>query len=500
MTGQEAKAPRGRLSTTTVVLILLGSAVIVPILGYGVLAVWFFSRSPRVEVDYLAEMNADLASIPESDRAAPIVVEASYELHALKDAAARRLGHADAFSIPPDSPDSWLAEWPTLDLEGVDPIALQRLIDDAEPTLARVRAAAARDRLGWEWENPKPGSGLWNVLLPYLGSYRNAVRWLAWDVQYAATKGDADEAVASVFAIERLGRQLADDDATLVSQMVAVAVAGVASNEVLNMLEAQSHLLSDTQLAAIAEALDTELELRLEGEYRFYQDAVQRVYAPGDGGRITAEGVRLIMEFRKTDSIYLPLPYADRLPPRAFPAALPLAAPMMATRGESLAHIERVFANFSDRMAQKAITPEQWQQFSRIEYDPDKTPLDPVADLFAPTMSRAASSLQHARTTRGAALLTLAAHRFRLDHGQFPESAEDLVPSYLDEVPLDRFTGEPMRYRLTPDGPLIYVSGPDLDDDGGAQPASERDEDAVQRFNTPPDLAPDGDWILFPPR
>lgn len=66
-----------------------------------------------------------------------------------------------------------------------------------------------------------------------------------------------------------------------------------------------------------------------------------------------------------------------------------------------------------------------------------------------------------------AARAAMAAERFRLDNGQFPTSLEQLVPSYLEKVPLDPFDQRPLRYRLTGERAVFYSVGEDLKDDGG---------------------------------
>jgi hypothetical protein len=65
------------------------------------------------------------------------------------------------------------------------------------------------------------------------------------------------------------------------------------------------------------------------------------------------------------------------------------------------------------------------------------------------------------------ALAALAAERYRLAHGDWPRTLADLVPAYLPAVPLDPFDGEPLRYRRTGTGAVIYSVGEDGRDDGG---------------------------------
>jgi hypothetical protein len=79
---------------------------------------------------------------------------------------------------------------------------------------------------------------------------------------------------------------------------------------------------------------------------------------------------------------------------------------------------------------------------------------------------------------RGAALM-LAIESFAYEKGRFPASLEELVPEYLDELPLDPYAMDPKiwQYRLldgsTQDGRpyVLYSVGIDGDDDGGLVPA-----------------------------
>jgi hypothetical protein len=61
----------------------------------------------------------------------------------------------------------------------------------------------------------------------------------------------------------------------------------------------------------------------------------------------------------------------------------------------------------------------------------------------------------------------LAAERFRLDNGRWPESLDQLVPKYLADVPNDPFIPGPLKLRKLPDGIFIYSVGYDGRDDGG---------------------------------
>jgi hypothetical protein len=61
------------------------------------------------------------------------------------------------------------------------------------------------------------------------------------------------------------------------------------------------------------------------------------------------------------------------------------------------------------------------------------------------------------------ALLGLRA--YEVVEGRLPEALNDLVPDYLDAVPIDAFDGRPLRFR--PDRRIVYSVGADFADDGG---------------------------------
>ena len=67
------------------------------------------------------------------------------------------------------------------------------------------------------------------------------------------------------------------------------------------------------------------------------------------------------------------------------------------------------------------------------------------------------------RTTAAA----LAAERFRIDNGRWPDSLDQLVPKYISAVPRDPFVDAPLKFKKIPEGLFIYSVGYDGKDDGG---------------------------------
>ncbi len=56
---------------------------------------------------------------------------------------------------------------------------------------------------------------------------------------------------------------------------------------------------------------------------------------------------------------------------------------------------------------------------------------------------------------------------YQRDNKSYPKSLDALVPNYLAKLPNDLFTGEPLVYRPTEKGYLLYSLGPNGKDDEG---------------------------------
>jgi len=86
----------------------------------------------------------------------------------------------------------------------------------------------------------------------------------------------------------------------------------------------------------------------------------------------------------------------------------------------------------------------------------------------------------HARVTRTAAdlrgtMIMAGVELYRTESGRYPTSLEHLVPDYLAELPEDPFSGRPFVYNPTESGYLLYTTGADMEDNGGAVNAWDAD-------------------------
>ena len=78
-------------------------------------------------------------------------------------------------------------------------------------------------------------------------------------------------------------------------------------------------------------------------------------------------------------------------------------------------------------------------------------------------LAESTSQLRSAETT-------MAIERYSIDHGsQLPEALTNLAPSYLHSTPIDPYDGQPLRFKTTRNGYVVYSIGSNRVDDGGAE-------------------------------
>ena len=71
---------------------------------------------------------------------------------------------------------------------------------------------------------------------------------------------------------------------------------------------------------------------------------------------------------------------------------------------------------------------------------------------------RAQETAAGVETERRLAIVALVLERFRLATGKLPENLEQLVPKYLESVPIDPFEGHPIHYEAGR-GPSLALMG-----------------------------------------
>jgi hypothetical protein len=122
-----------------------------------------------------------------------------------------------------------------------------------------------------------------------------------------------------------------------------------------------------------------------------------------------------------------------------------------------------------------------------------QTPENVFETLFVPGLGSASIKIAHAQSSANLARVAIALERYRLAHGEFPESLDALAPQFMDKIPHDIIGGQPLHYRRTSDGQFVlYSVGWNETDDGGV---------VIFKKKSPSDESPSGvdtaqgDWV-----
>jgi hypothetical protein len=96
------------------------------------------------------------------------------------------------------------------------------------------------------------------------------------------------------------------------------------------------------------------------------------------------------------------------------------------------------------------------------------TPYTFLGAAAVPNFMRATRTLARTQTLANEAFIACGLERYRLAHGQYPETLEALVPQFAEKLPHDLIGGQPLKYHRTAGGQFVlYSIGWNEKDDGG---------------------------------
>lgn len=114
------------------------------------------------------------------------------------------------------------------------------------------------------------------------------------------------------------------------------------------------------------------------------------------------------------------------------------------------------------------------------------SPFRILTAMAVPNFQKAVQTMARNQTAVDEAFIVCGLERYRLANGPYPDSLDALVPKFLDKLPNDIITGEPLKYRRTGDSFLLYSIGWNEKDDGGMTPPT---------ADTAKPDAREGDWV-----
>jgi hypothetical protein len=378
----------------------------------------------------LAELDQGYSRLPDGENAALIY------LKAFAGAVISGTNKSSAAILDGD----WLPErGKTLSAEQMQ--ELKSVLEDSKETLGLLHSVPD----GMRSRYPVDLTQGFNALLPHLAKIKRAATLLCAESVYYATLGDQERAVEAVTAASRLANSLRNEP-TLISYLVFTSAHSMALITTDRLLQKPS--LSDDQLrrlervavradypAGLSHALVAE---RCQGLSLFTNPQEQKAFLSGNLGSSGSS--------------------SGGLRSAAISGVLKTTGIMRRDRRfylETMAqHVNAANKPMPERfgVAPTNAVPHKLYIFSRML-------LPSLSNLYAKSgdvMARA-SSLRTA----------IAVERYRLAAGALPESLGQLVPRYLPEIPIDPFTGKPLKYERREPGYVVYSLGSNRVDDGG---------------------------------
>ncbi len=510
---------------------------------YAGMAARFFTGQPNITKNYAVMINAQNDAYSEDQKAWPIYKEIhqAWRLH-ISEAEKRQMEHTTEYNSTIQNADertnAGFHSFPDIAVDHRDYQEVVQLVKEFEPQLKRLREATHRPVVGIElgflsedYDNPSPPSAnaeenpsLIGLSLPHLGKMRQFANTLAFDALVAVREQDGQRAYENLSAMLALARQKTFDH-TLITGLVAIAIANLASEMIAQVMDEGSTVLTDEHLVALSHELaltGSTLHVSADGEAMMFDDFLQRAYTDdGKGdGRITSKGLFMLLDHEQGSWVG---PEKIRLNAAHYLAG-PATLAIVPNRESQSALYRSVMETFRYILREGPRTIALIKHQRQIIYDsssdsPDLLipDLSPVT-LLLPSLDRALGRSFEAQMINQAGTALLAIELYKRNTGRLPESLEQLVPNYLPDLPQDLFNpGHPIKYKITDAGYLLYSVASDGDDDNGTlikekrrryhsfsdrfPPRFDDRQNLILDVAGNPELAPptgdDGDWVLI---
>jgi len=381
-----------------------GIFIVVVIFIYAGWVLVAINRTPTIAVDYVALLNEKAKAVPENQRA--------WALYRTAGIALRKTPEPRHFSEDMyDDTDTPM--WP--DQEGWN--YYETWIVSHSQTLETLYAAVAMDGMGFIlagtvaeedkelWPEKyaaqhgieQPEGFVVSVLMPQLGPMRGMARLLSIDAKNAAVNGNSERCQSDIESMLTIGMHVREHP-LLISDLVSFSVYNMAFSTLREIMDHNRTLFSTAQLDELARALkelDSNLNIRFDGERMFVLDLLQRMYTDdgnGDGRIIPIEGVKMLSQLEVTTGFT-----SSSLIPAL---VAPIADMCFASRKETIVEYDRRLAYYEEQ--QKAAFAEVSEDylFVGLSWTPATSPIDPFYLIELLAMSTYDNAINHAVKTK----------------------------------------------------------------------------------------------------
>ena len=307
-----------------------------------------------------------------------------------------------------------------------------------DQSFAQLREAGQRSALRWPGDYTAPLS----APVPNFVAIRTLAQVLASRAKVNLLRGESAGAFKDLETLSVVMKSLKSVPGTLVSAMIYVAVADVYIDTVEEGLRA--NLWQDADLQELIFSLKKQnLIASVQQGLRAERAAVLRHMAA--------------LANRKADPLYISsvVLFSDLSKKWSVERILIHLSPATWVR-RTQSRYAQLIQGFIDGLDPVRLRVDLIQ----IEHAADEakkitgrwSPQSTLITYVVPNFSRAASTLARNQTRIHQTLLACALERYRLRNGHYPEELNELVPEYLNDLPVDVFRGKPFVYARDQEG------------------------------------------------
>jgi hypothetical protein len=325
-----------------------------------------------------------------------------------------------------------------------------------------------RARLEGSYEDPAAAP------IPNYVGVRTVFQALSVRIKANLLIGQPDTAMRDLRVMAQLMKYQEDWTPTLVAAMIRVAVAG---------------LYVDTLGEGLAEGLWPERHWEVIQEQLRGWDLL-KTYAYAMRGGERAGMLKIIERFKAATLAALVVGTFKE--GRGSLGLLLLPRGWHCINQALIARLQQMVLEGVDATNQRIDTGQQARALRAVEEELSRLrPWNRIVRLVVPNHARAVQATARNQMLVNQARVACALERYRQAAGQYPESLEALMPRFLDKLPHELTSGQPLKYRRTPDGRFtLYSVGWNGKDDQGV---------AHSQPWRPPERGPDDwPWVYVP--
>ncbi len=336
----------------------------------------------------------------------------------------------------------------------------------------------------------KRAGGLWAILLPDVQANRAFIRDLRVRVTERLGRGDTDGAIYDAMSIYYLGRKHFMGDPIFVVHVVGVSCDGQGF-EAARQIFKHGNLTAEQleRFAVELAALPKQKVINTEFEHFMVYDVLQNMRRYGVKHIAEAYGVQDSDVFRAIRSLaYLPFDLNlanQRVAELGEEAARRVGDSSWKVNPRKMMEYSGVWDSLI--VEKKNIGTLEFALSVPLIRTRSRLMADQVVAVIMPSFGGIQNGANQANTNLMLLQLAIALERYKIAEGNYPQELKNLVPKYLDEIPLEPSTGrkswiyKPEQQENAPF--LLYAFGPNGKDDKGVTLESLRGKNNQQDYD-----------------